>query len=123
MFYEIEFMDGVKRIIDSRGVMQYRAGPSSTRTSVDGWGCCMEYFITSLSQGKALVIVADWRKHPRREDDAETINVANIRSIKPVDSKLDKKMIQDEIRIYEASEKRKREIAKRVAEQVDAENL
>lgn len=122
-FYEIEFMDGVKRIVDSRGVMQYRAGPSETRTLVDGWGCSMEYFITSLSQGKALVVVEDFRKHPRVEDDAEAINVVNIRTIKPVESKLDEKMFQEDRRKNEASEKRKREIAKRISEEIAAEGL
>lgn len=122
-YYEIEFMDGLKRIIDSRGVMQYRRGPSETRTVVDGWGCCMEYFITSLSQGKALVVVEDFRKHPRIEDDAEAINVAIIRTIKPVESELDNKMFQEERRKHEEDERRKREITKRVTAEVEAEDL
>lgn len=122
-FYEIEFMDGVKRIIDSRGVMQYRVGRSETRTAVDGWGCCMEYFITSLSQGKAIV-VADWRNYSvGREDRSETINTANIRTIKPVDSKLDEEMFLEERRKHAAEEARKREIAERIAKEVEAENL
>lgn len=117
MFFEIEFMDGVKRIIDSRGVMQYRKSPSETRTVIDGWGCCMEYFITSLSQGKAIVITKNWREHCT-EDESEVINTVNIRNIKPVDAKLDTKMFCEEKRKYKEIQNKRKEITERVEAEI-----
>lgn len=84
MFFEIEFMDGVKRIIDSRAVMQYTFYPSENRVRPEGWGCCMEYFVSSLSQGKALVLCDGFQSiHPEM---SEVINTVNIRTIKLVNA-------------------------------------
>jgi len=83
IFFEIEFMDGVKRTIDSRAVLQWHYGADTNRIVPDGWGCCMEYFVSSLSLGKAIVICNDWRAGTCHEEN-EVINAVNIRIIKSV---------------------------------------
>lgn len=84
IFFEIEFTDGTKRIIDSRAVMQYRFYPSENRVSPDGWGCGIEYMISSLSHNKAIVLGTWTARGTLGMKEEEVINTANIRTIKPV---------------------------------------
>ena len=84
LFFEIEFMDGIRAEIDGRRVLQYTLKGNGIYE--DGLGADYEYLVNSISAGKAIILYKGSMARGTSEKE-RIINTDNIRTIIPVSIK------------------------------------
>ena len=87
MFFEIQYMDGEREVVDSQRVLIYDLRDLIDRTLIErGVGCNLNYLINSLAKNKPIVILDDplgfARTNSAETGERRVIHASNIKDIK-----------------------------------------